>query len=213
LKTRKASIKTKQRIESEIAKRGNDSVEKKEEVSKYGKKVETGWNTWTFTKNDKKIYVQKATYGGEKPQWRVQSSPSKVSISAGESAQSPEEAIENHLMDKDKRTKKDKETSYDDLPYLPSMMAEQIANHEYTGSELGKNHVNSDSVKEIEAKRKNMTEEDKRKFGEYCDMKCEEAYKAKADWFMKIVKMKDGRGQLNVYLSHWLASWLNKKKA
>lgn len=101
--------------------------------------------------------------------------------------------------------------NYDELPILPWLVAETVANKSYTGAEWSPSVRNSYSVEKVEALRAKMTVKDIQDFSEWADARCREAYKRKALWFMKIANSKtnSGRDQLYVWVSHWLSSWLS----
>lgn len=100
-------------------------------------------------------------------------------------------------------------TSFDDLPFLPSVIADTVCRQTYTGAEL------LDSiplaVAKIDGRRLLMTEDEIRQFAEDCDTRCRQAYGRKDRWFMKCVRAKGnaGRDQLYLFISHWLAARLS----
>ncbi len=98
--------------------------------------------------------------------------------------------------------------AYDDLAIIPSIVAKSVVEEPYTGYEYSnQGHFN---VESLEAKRLAMTLEDRQRFIDYADKRCRDAYEAKADWFMKIIRSKTnaGRDQLYVWISHWLNAFL-----
>ncbi len=105
-----------------------------------------------------------------------------------------------------------KRMPYDDLPLLPHILAEDVIRREYTGEELSVQLRSPKDVAKFEALRKEVTEVEEALFCELCDERCKKAYEKKAEWFMKILRMKDGRAQLQVFLSHWLTAFLQSGK-
>ncbi len=105
------------------------------------------------------------------------------------------------------------QTPYDELTIVPTIIADQIVGNRYTGQELSAAQRDSRMVDRIEFLRSKMTTDRKRAFIEAVDARCRAAYKAKAPWFMKIARSKTntGRDQLYAFISHWLASDLNKE--
>lgn len=101
-----------------------------------------------------------------------------------------------------------KRTAYEDLVLLPYILAEVITRVEYTGEEMSVKIRNSVQVAKIEQLRKEMSFDEEERFCSLCDERCKHAYEKKAKWFLKIVKMKDGRGQLQNFFRHWFASYL-----
>jgi hypothetical protein len=99
---------------------------------------------------------------------------------------------------------------YDHLTLIPVIIAEVICRREYKGKEFSPAVRNMQSVVECEALRQKMTPDDIEAFAKYADRKCEDAYNAKAGWFMKIVRSKGntGRSQLYMWITHWLTAWL-----
>lgn len=105
-----------------------------------------------------------------------------------------------------------KRTNYYDLPLLPHILAEDVIRREYTGEELSTQLRSPNEVAKFEALRKEVTEAEENLFCELCDERCKKAYQNKSEWFMKILRMKDGRAQLQVFLSHWLTAFLQNGK-
>ena len=103
-------------------------------------------------------------------------------------------------------------TSYDDLPIIPAIVAEEVLERPYAGNELQSRFSDSE-IKMIEKRRQNLSFEDKQKFITICDQKCRAAYEQKADWFLKCVNSKSsqGRDQLYVWFTHWMVSYLKDK--
>jgi len=60
-----------------------------------------------------------------------------------------------------------------------------------------------------------MTQKECRGFAELVDANCKAAYKAKAEWFEKIVNDRGntGRDRLYMWVSHWLAAYLENPKS
>lgn len=103
-------------------------------------------------------------------------------------------------------------TKYEDLPLLPTILAEVVASTPYCGQELSRNCRDDTRIREIELKRQHMTPEQVRDYSNWCDRRCKAAYEARVKWFLKIVKKPDGREQLMVWLSHWLAAFLTNPR-
>jgi hypothetical protein len=101
-------------------------------------------------------------------------------------------------------------TPYDNLPLVPTIIADVVANREYTGQELSIQIRSGDFVNRIEGLRKRMSETYLRRFIEMVDSRCRTAYENDADWFMKIVHARgeSGRNQIYIWVSHWLAGFL-----
>ncbi len=110
-----------------------------------------------------------------------------------------------------KLTSKPPRKSYDHLPLLPNILAEKVATEVYTGEEMSLQIRDFKLVAETEEKRKKMTHDEVRTFGEVCDTLCRQCYEAKAEWFLKCVRSKtnSGRDQLEVILKHWLCAYLH----
>jgi hypothetical protein len=100
-------------------------------------------------------------------------------------------------------------TKYEDLPLIAFIVAESVCGRPYTGQELSA-QIRPDPSK-TEALRQAMTDNQVAEFSGLCDAWCKAAYEAKADWFMKCARDKGngGRDILYVWISHWLASYLN----
>jgi hypothetical protein len=103
-----------------------------------------------------------------------------------------------------------KRTSYDDLPFLPSIIAETVCSQEYTGQEFSAGSMSLEECEIMETKRKALTEKQINLFALRTDELCKQAYDAKAKWFMSLVKAKGNRGrdQLYVWIRHWMTSFL-----
>jgi hypothetical protein len=89
---------------------------------------------------------------------------------------------------------------------LPKTLAGIIAARPYTGQEC--RNQGQDHIARIEALRQEMTPETVRIFSDWCERRCQSAYNIQAPWFVKCIKAKDGRNQLCIWLSHWLAAFL-----
>jgi hypothetical protein len=100
--------------------------------------------------------------------------------------------------------------AYDDLPFLPFIIADAVCQREYKGEEWSEFYRNPKRIAEFEAKRQQMTREQMDEFCRLCDNRCRGAYEAKAPWFEKIVEAKGdgGRDQLYVWITHWLTAYL-----
>jgi hypothetical protein len=99
---------------------------------------------------------------------------------------------------------------YENLAFLPSLIAETVCEREYKGQEWSPGMRLPNEIAKYEGLRKKMTPEQVKAFAEYVDQRCEQAYKAKAEWFMKIVRSRTnaGRDQLYMWVTHWMTSWL-----
>lgn len=98
--------------------------------------------------------------------------------------------------------------SYEDLALMPSVLAELVANEPYTNSEMSIHLRSAKLGIQVETLRQKMADDQKEKFIELCDQKCERAYSAGSKWFRRIVGMEDGRSLMEMFLRHWLASFL-----
>ena len=103
-----------------------------------------------------------------------------------------------------------KTQSYDDLPFLPQMIAETVCGQEYRMQEYSEGNRSERLSAPIEEKRKAMTPGQIEDFASQCDDRCREAYAARAKWFMDCVGAKGnaGRDQLYVWLRHWMVAYL-----
>lgn len=104
-----------------------------------------------------------------------------------------------------------KRTPYEDIAFLPYLMAETVCGQPYTGQEFSDQlRPGPRQIEKIEAARLAMTTEQIAEFAEHCDERCRGAYNKRMDWFMKCVRAKDnsGRDQMFVWIAHWLASYL-----
>jgi hypothetical protein len=102
--------------------------------------------------------------------------------------------------------------TYEDLPFSPFAIACVVASRPYTGEELSPGSQSSDHIRKLEQRRQRLTDKQVCDFTQRCDERCRAAYKAKAEWFMKLVRAKgnNGRDQLYVWTAHWLAAFLLK---
>lgn len=100
-----------------------------------------------------------------------------------------------------------KRKAYDDLPFLPSIIAETVCGKKYTGYEV--KNISPDQVIKTENARFAMTREDIDEFCNLVDARCRAAYEAKAKWIDKCIKANNGLDQMYVFLTHWLASYLD----
>jgi len=105
-------------------------------------------------------------------------------------------------------------TDYDELPLIPSLLAESVCQCPYTGEEISLHSRSLITVEKIEKLRQAMTDEQVREFADACDKKCREAYEAQAEWFEECVTAKDNRerDQLRIWVSHWLSAYLMKAR-
>lgn len=103
-----------------------------------------------------------------------------------------------------------KRTAYENLPFLPSVIASTVCGREYKGQEFSPGMARSRDIAKYEALRKDMTAEQVDAFSNYADQRCKRAYEVKAPWFMKIVRARGnaGRDQLYIWITHWMTSWL-----
>ncbi len=107
-----------------------------------------------------------------------------------------------------------KRTAYEDLPFLPNLLAETVCAQTYTGSEMGQRSSlfcpSQSVIDKTEEARLAMTPDQIREFSDLCDQRCKLAYEAKAEWFMKCVRAtgNNGRDRLFMWLTHWMASFL-----
>jgi len=103
--------------------------------------------------------------------------------------------------------------AYDDLALVPFILAENVARREYTGEEMSiQLRSSAKDIAKVEELRKTLTPEEEHTFCNICDERCKHAYNNKSDWFMRIVRMEDGRAQLEMFLTHWLVAFLKKGK-
>jgi hypothetical protein len=89
--------------------------------------------------------------------------------------------------------------AYDKLALCPAIVARTVCGQSYTGPAYRD---------KVEARRKKMTEGEIRRFVEFCDERCRNAYRTKTEWFMKCVRSDRGNETLSIWLSHWLAGYL-----
>lgn len=103
-------------------------------------------------------------------------------------------------------------TAYENLPFLPSIIASTVCGREYKGQEFTPGMLHPDNIAKTEALRQRMTPEQIDAFSEYVDQRCKEAYEVRAQWFMKIVRAQanSGRDQLYIFITHWMTSWLKQ---
>ena len=100
-------------------------------------------------------------------------------------------------------------TPYDQLPFIPALIAVTVCGQTYTGQELGGGQTQS-AVERIETARQQMTPEQVARFASYVDERCRVAYERRAPWLLKCARSKSnlGRDQLYVFIRHWLAAYL-----
>lgn len=101
-------------------------------------------------------------------------------------------------------------TPYDELQLIPSLIAERVAMEPYTGHEMSIKVRSQGTVDAVESRRKEMTDDQRRKFVMYCDTRCRQAYQNNAKWFKSCITASGdkGRDQLYVWISHWLSCFL-----
>jgi hypothetical protein len=104
-----------------------------------------------------------------------------------------------------------KRTPYENLSLVPIIVAETVCSHPYTEQEMSWQARSAERAEKVEAKRKDLTIKQRQEFVDVCDARCRAAYNARADWFMKCVRSKSRMGydQLYIWMSHWMASYLN----
>ena len=100
--------------------------------------------------------------------------------------------------------------AYDDLPFLPYLIAETVCEQEYKMQEYSEGMRVQREIEPVEQKRKAMNWDQIKAFASLCDARCREAYTAKAKWFMDCVNAKGnaGRDQLYVWIRHWMTAYL-----
>ena len=82
-----------------------------------------------------------------------------------------------------------KRIPYENLPFLPAMIAETICGEEYTEQEYSEGLRSKERAKRIEIKRQAMTPEQVEAFAKYVDERCKIAYELKADYFMNVISL------------------------
>lgn len=98
---------------------------------------------------------------------------------------------------------------WDYIPYAVYLMAEDVAQEPYTEREFSPNLRSSSHIEKVEAKRQKLTPEQIDEFADWCERRCKHAHERKSKWWVKIINMEDGRDQLRIWFSHWLAAYLN----
>lgn len=108
-----------------------------------------------------------------------------------------------------------KKPKYEDILLMPNIIAETVCGREYTGREWSQNVVSPPEVKEIESKRKLLTQEEIREFADLCDARCKAAYEASANWFQKCIDAEGnaGRDDLYMWITHWMTSFIMTRDA
>lgn len=99
---------------------------------------------------------------------------------------------------------------YDQLPIIPALIAEDVVQAPYTGCEWSDR--TRSKVEQVEAARQALTEEQRREFVDVCEQRCRHAYDADAKWMLDIANKEDGRGDLWVLFSHWLAAYVYNRE-
>lgn len=104
-----------------------------------------------------------------------------------------------------------KKIAFEHIPFIPFIVAETVANQPYTGMEYSENARNPVYVQKYENLRQKMTKKQIEAFAEWVDRRCRYCYENNVEWFMKLANAKtsQGRDQLYVWVSHWLAAYLN----
>lgn len=105
-----------------------------------------------------------------------------------------------------------KTQKFDDLPFLPHMMAETVCSWPYDGREWSSGLVKPGEAAAMDALRDAMTREQVVEFASLCDAKCRLAHERKSKWWVKILNANGnaGRDQLYLILIHWMTSYLTK---
>ncbi len=106
-------------------------------------------------------------------------------------------------------------TPYIQLPVVPTMIAMRVTGTVYKGQDLTPARRDGLTIKELEEKRKAMTDESRHEFAAIADKMCLAAYEAESEWFMTIVRKRTslGRDQLDGVIWHWLTIYLNNPDA
>ena len=104
---------------------------------------------------------------------------------------------------------------YDDLPFLPYMLANTVANRPYTGQEWAFGIVSPEEVADIEALRQKMTVDDIARFETEVEDRCRKAHKNKARFWVNVINASGnkGRDQLYIWITHWLTGFLKRTPA
>lgn len=99
-------------------------------------------------------------------------------------------------------------TSYNDLQFLPTVIAKTVCETPYIGRET--NNLSAEFIAQTEAARQAMSVYNVEAFGEFCDRRCRMAYNTRASWFMRCVRAKGNKGRdiLYMWITHWLAAYL-----
>jgi hypothetical protein len=98
--------------------------------------------------------------------------------------------------------------SYDDLPFVPTLIAKTICEMTYDGKEI--NNPSASEVAKIEALRLKMTRAEVDEFAAICDLRCRTAFESKAAWLEKCIKANGnlGRDQFYLWMTHWMTAYL-----
>ena len=101
--------------------------------------------------------------------------------------------------------------TYNQLPIIPSVIAEVVCNTKYEGKEL--TNISGQEITNTEAKRLQMTAKEKNDFITYVDDRCKSAYNKEVSWFMNVIKSKSNKGRNDLYctITHWLSAYLNSR--
>lgn len=105
---------------------------------------------------------------------------------------------------------------YDDIPVLPSIIAETVCSEVYTGQEWSlQRRPGIAYIERIEAARKAMTPEQVREFAGLADTWCHKAYEQRVSWMLDAAEAKDssGRDSLYVFIRHWMVAYLTNPVA
>jgi hypothetical protein len=100
--------------------------------------------------------------------------------------------------------------SYEDLSFLPGIIASTVCGREYRGEEMSLALRSQRTVERVEGLRRAMTQEQVDEFGELADERCKAAYEGGMPWFDEVVKARGDRGRelLYMWITHWMAAYL-----
>jgi len=98
--------------------------------------------------------------------------------------------------------------NYEDLAFVPSLIAESVCAKQYTGYEMA--DPSPVHVWRYETARLAMTRSEIVEFSDICDERCRVAYETDARWFKKCLKdTNHGLHKLHVWITHWMVAYLN----
>lgn len=105
-----------------------------------------------------------------------------------------------------------KTVAYDDLPFVPLLMAKLTAEQPYENETIETKWwgLTRQQVQKIESMRSQMTTEDIDQFAKWVDSRCRLAYMVENSWFQRAVGYSGNKGRDTVYgfINHWLAYYL-----